>query len=129
MEFRMNTSKHKQIAIEFLQMIVAGQIHEAYQKYVSPEMKHHNVAFPGDAASLEEAMEENQVQFPNKLFDVKKAIEEDDLVVVYSHLRLKKGDRGFSVMHMLRFRDDRIIEMWDIAQAIPEDSPNENGAF
>jgi predicted SnoaL-like aldol condensation-catalyzing enzyme len=38
-------------------------------------------------------------------------------------------DRGFALVHIFRFAGDRIIEMWDIAQAVPEISPNKNGMF
>ena len=29
----------------------------------------------------------------------------------------------------MRIEDGRIIEEWEAAQELPEDSPNENGAF
>ena len=37
----------KDKAVEFLQMIVSGEIREAYKQYVSPNFKHHNPYFPG----------------------------------------------------------------------------------
>ena len=55
--------------MSFLSLVVAGNIREAYATYVSPDMRHHNMAFAGDAASLEKAMEENHVQFPHKILD------------------------------------------------------------
>jgi len=33
------------------------------------------------------------------------------------------------VVHILRFEGDRIVELWDIGQEIPQDSPNEHGMF
>ncbi len=120
---------HKEAALSFLQMVVDGDISEAYGKYVSPDMRHHNMAFPGDAASLEKAMRENHVQFPNKIFEVKQVLAEDERVAVFSHLRLREDDPGFAVAHILRFEDDRIVEMWDMSQPVSADSPNENGMF
>jgi hypothetical protein len=32
-------------------------------------------------------------------------------------------------VHILRFENSRIAEMWDIAQEIPPDSPNALGMF
>lgn len=37
-----NTQAHKQAAVQFLQLAVAGRIDEAYQKYVDMNGKHHN---------------------------------------------------------------------------------------
>lgn len=61
----------KDKAVEFLQMIVSGEIREAYKQYVSPNFKHHNPYLPGDAQSLMLAMEENADQTPNKSLEVK----------------------------------------------------------
>jgi hypothetical protein len=32
-------------------------------------------------------------------------------------------------VHIFRFAGDRVVELWDVAQPLPADSPNENGAF
>jgi predicted SnoaL-like aldol condensation-catalyzing enzyme len=125
----MEKSSRKHAAVSFLQLVVAGKIQEAYATYVEPDMRHHNMAFAGDAASLEQAMEENHARFPHKIFDVKLTLEDGDLVAVYSHIRLNREDRGFAAVHIFRFADERIVEMWDIGQPVPENSPNEHGMF
>lgn len=82
---------HKDQAVDFLHLIVSGKIDEAYKKYVSPDFRHHNPYFPGDADSLE--------------------------------------DLGAAVVHIFSFHEGKIVEMWDVGQPVPEDSPNENGMF
>jgi predicted SnoaL-like aldol condensation-catalyzing enzyme len=121
------THMHKQSAVSFLQMVTDGKISEAYEKYVSPDMKHHNIWFAGDAASLQKGMEESHQQFPNKIFDVKHVIEEGDLVVVHSHMQLGVGLKQMALVHILRFDGDKIVEMWDVGEKVPDDSPNKNG--
>jgi predicted SnoaL-like aldol condensation-catalyzing enzyme len=32
-------------------------------------------------------------------------------------------------VHIFRFRGDKIVELWDLGQEVPESSPNENGMF
>lgn len=119
----------KDQAVDFLQLIVSGKIEEAYKKYVSPEFRHHNPYFPGDADSLMQAMKENDRISPNKMVEVKQTIEEGENVMVYSHIKQNPEDLGGAVVHIFRFHKEKIIEMWDIGQPIPEDSPNENGMF
>jgi predicted SnoaL-like aldol condensation-catalyzing enzyme len=116
-------------AIAFLRMAAGGQVHEAYKRFVGPGFRHHNPWFRGDAESLQAGMLENAATHPDKQFEVKMAIEEGDRVAVLSHLRMKPGDLGMSVVHILRFEAGRIAEMWDLGQPIPEDSVNENGMF
>ncbi|WP_078544638.1 nuclear transport factor 2 family protein [Litchfieldia alkalitelluris] len=119
----------KEIAVSFLQLVASGNIREAFQKYISPSFFHHNPFFPGDANSLMLAMEENATQNPNKVLEVKHAIQEGETVMVHSHVKQHPDDLGGAVVHIFRFEDNRIVELWDIGQAVPENSPNEKGMF
>lgn len=119
----------KEISISFLQNVAAGNVREVYQKYVGPDFLHHNPFFPGDSKSLMIAMEENATKKPNKRFEVKLAIQEKDIVTVFSHIKQNPEDFGAAVVHIFRFKDNQIVEMWDVSQLIPEDSPNKNGMF
>ncbi|WP_316572504.1 nuclear transport factor 2 family protein [Neobacillus sp. YIM B06451] len=119
----------KEIAVSFLQLVASGKVREAYQSYIAPEFRHHNPYFRGDAESLMIAMEENAVQNPQKILEVKLAVQEEDKVVVYSHVKQKPNDLGAAVVHIFRFEGNHIVELWDVGQPIPEDSPNENGMF
>ncbi|WOV87047.1 nuclear transport factor 2 family protein [Sporosarcina oncorhynchi] len=116
-------------AVSYQQMIVAGKIDEAYEKYVSPDFRHHNPYFSGDGGSLKQAMKENDGMSPNKTFEVKQTIEEAGMVMVYSHIKQNPDDLGAAVVHIFRFSNGKIIEMWDVGQPVPAESPNENGMF
>ena len=120
---------HKETAVSFLQLIALGNIREAFENYIGPNFCHHNPYFRGDANSLMLAMEENAAVSPNKMLEVKHVIQEGAKVVVYSHVRQNPDDLGGAVIHIFRFEDQKISEMWDIGQPIPADSPNENGMF
>ncbi len=119
----------KERALDFLQLAVAGSVEEAYESYVNMRGVHHNVYYAADFTSLKKGMKENHVQFPNKRLMVRNVISEGDLVAVHSHIVMKPGEPGVSVVHIFRFEDGKIVEMWDVGQAIPTDSPNRRGAF
>ena len=122
-------TSRKDAAISFLQMVASGKVREAYQKYVGPNFRHHNPFFRGDAQSLMTAMEENAAKNPEKVLEVQRALEDGDLVAIHSHVRQKPADRGAAVVHIFKFQGDRVIELWDMGQPVPENSPNENGMF
>ena len=129
-ENSVNTAQgNKNAAMEFLRLVAAGKVRDAYRKHVGPEFRHHNPFFPGDAESLMTAMEENAVKNPNKVLEIQRALQDGELVAVHSRVRQRPGDLGAAVVHIFRFREDRIIELWDIGQAVPGDSPNEYGMF
>jgi predicted SnoaL-like aldol condensation-catalyzing enzyme len=119
----------KETAVTFLMEVASGKVQDAYQKYISPNFRHHNPYFRGDADSLMLAMEESASANPHKSFEIKLAIQEGEIVAVHSHVKQKPEALGVAVVHIFRFQDNKIVELWDIGQPIQENSPNENGVF
>ena len=74
-------------------------------------------------------MVEAHQKFPNTTIDVQHVFEEDDLVAVHSRVSHGPGQPDISVVHIFRFEDRRIAELWDVGMEAPKDSPNENGLF
>ena len=124
-----SSHSHKDAAVEFLRLVGAGKVREAYDRHVAENFRHHNAYFRGDRATLFKAMEDNARNNPDKVVDVKHALEDGDTVAVHSHIRKGPQDRGAVAVHLFRFEDGRIAEFWDIGQQIEPDSPNENGMF
>ena len=122
-------SSRKDIAIAFLQMAASGRAREGYDKHAAAAFRHHNAHFDAAPDALIDAMDANARQFPHKKLDVKLALEDGDLVAVFSHVRHTAGEPGFGVVHIFRFEGSRIVEMWDLAQEVPAQSPNANGMF
>ena len=120
---------NKKRALEFLKLVVAGKIDEAYQKYVDMHGKHHNTFFPAGFPALREAMKENHIQFPKKQLTVKYVLSDGGLVVVHSHIVLRPEEAGIIAVHLFRFKNEKIVEMWDCGQPIQTDSQNKDGAF
>jgi predicted SnoaL-like aldol condensation-catalyzing enzyme len=125
----MGNQSLKEAAVEFLTLVATGKVREAYERHVGPGFRHHNPYFRGDAESLMEAMEENAAQNPDKSLEVQTALQDGDRVAVFSRVRQKPGDRGAAVVHIFRFEGNRIAELWDVGQAVPEESVNENEMF
>ena len=120
---------NKNAAVSFLELASRGNVSEAYTKYVGAGFKHHNPFFEGTAEALQAGMKANAEQNPNKVLDVKRVIAEDDFVVTHSHVRQNPEAFGAAVVHIFRFEDGKIVELWDLGQAVPEESPNKNGMF
>ena len=74
-------------------------------------------------------MRQNATKNPDKALKVQRALQDGDEVAVLSHVQQHPGDRGGAVVHIFRFEGGRIAELWDVGQAVPEDSINENGMF
>ncbi len=123
-------AERKERAVAFLKLVVARRIAEAYRTCTSPGGRHHNVHNPAGFPALQKGMEEAHAKFPSTRLDVKHVVGEGDLVAVHSHVTMEAGSPGVSVVHLFRFdQDDKIVELWDVGQPIPPDSPNADGAF
>ena len=101
---------------------------EAYENYIHPDFIHHNPYFKGDRETILRGMEENALQFPNKQCEILRALEDGDLVAVHSRITLGP-ENVFALIHIFRFKDEKIIEEWEASEEARKDSPNENGIF
>jgi predicted SnoaL-like aldol condensation-catalyzing enzyme len=119
----------KDLAASFLQLASSGKARQAYLKYVHPQFIHHNPYFKGDRESLLAGMEKSKVEFPKKVFETVRTLEDGDFVVVHGKVRLNPDMHEIALIHIFRFAGDLIIEEWEAAQEVPQESPNENGMF
>jgi len=119
---------NKETAVSFLERVSAGDVRAAYKELVHPEFFHHNIYFTGDRESLLVGMDENAREFPDKSYETLRALEDGDLVTVHGRVQLS-ADSIWSVIHIFRFEDGKIIEAWEASQEEIEDSPNEYGLF
>lgn len=123
-------SRHKEAAESFLKMAGTGRVEEAYDKHVAPAFIHHNQYFKGDRQSLLTAMQEASKTTPNKSIEVKHAYEDGDTVITHSLVTRQDAEATkIAVVHIFRFEQDRIAELWDLGQPVSAESPNENGMF
>ena len=118
----------KTIALDFLRAARAGDF-AAAERLVAPGARHHNPYFEAGMLALLDAILAAAQANPNTTADVKHVVAEGDCVMVHSHVRHRPEDPGIAVVHIFRFEGDRIAELWDLAQEIPEQPVNELGMF
>jgi predicted SnoaL-like aldol condensation-catalyzing enzyme len=122
-------STKKDTAVAFLQLAASGRARDAFEMYAAPGFRHHNPHFEASPEALRAAMDANAREFPDKQLEVKLALEDGDLVSTLCHVRHTHDETGYAVAHIFRFAGTRIVELWDLAQEIPRQSPNANGMF
>jgi len=122
-------STKKEIVRDFLMLAVQGKSREAFNLYVGKSFKHHNAYFKGDTETIITAMEESAEEVPNKIFEIQRILHDGDLVAAHSRIIQSQFGIDMAVMHIFRFEADKIVELWDFGQAVPEDCVNENGMF
>ena len=118
---------HQETAKKFLQICALESPKKAFEMFVNPNFIHHNQYFPGDRDSLMNAMMESDKEMPNRQFNMKHVFETGDKVAVHS--QVIKDNMEIAVVHIMRFENGKISEMWDVGQVLDKNSPNKNGMF
>ena len=124
----MTAADRKTVALEFLRLGRAAD-RDGLERLIAHGARHYNPYFAAGMPALIDAMVAAAQSAPERTSEVKRVIAGDDYVVVHSHVRHRPGDSGVSVVHIFRFEDGRIAELWDIGQPVPADNPNADGMF
>lgn len=68
-------------------------------------------------------------KFPDASIDIKRATAGDDLVWIHLHSKRSPEDRGRAVINIFRMEGGKFVEHWNVVQAVPESSKNNNSMF
>lgn len=118
----------KQLASTFLQRASSGDVANAFA-LAAPDFRHHNPFFAADPRALQQGMADAAKQAPHQHLEIQRVLGDGDLVAVHSKVTPQPGTT-IAVVHIFRFDDrDRIVELWDIGQPVPAESPNAIGMF
>ncbi|MDO9927274.1 hypothetical protein Q7431_11050, partial [Glaesserella parasuis] len=61
---------------------------------------------------------------------VKRVLADGDLVALHVHSQLNEKDKGEAVVDIFRFDENgKIVEHWDVIQAVPEKTESGRGMF
>ena len=106
-----------------------GKVREAYETWVAKDYIQHNPnARDGRDAAIA-FLEPFYQRNPNHKMTVYRVLVDGDLIAV--HLRGQDGpnDLGAAAVDILRVKDCKIVEHWDVTQKVPEKSANGHGMF
>jgi predicted SnoaL-like aldol condensation-catalyzing enzyme len=126
------SSTKKHIAQKFLELTEKGKVKEAFDLYVAEDFRHHNPHFKGDRATMISVMEKTAKRFSDLESKRYNVVQDGNLVAIHSHIKpLPKNqkDAGLSYVHIFRFDKNKIVELWDFGQPVPNAIVNENGMF
>lgn len=89
----------------------------------------HNPEAPDGAEGFVGAISGLFSAFPDFTTEIKRVIVEDDLAVIHHHTQMNAEDAGSAVVDIFRVADGKIVEHWDVVQAVPRGAQNNNTMF
>ena len=122
--------ENKRIVMEFSELAFKRkQFREAFEKYVVEDYIQHNPRVPDGREAAIKFLSGVARDNPQWVREDKRFIAEGDVVVIHTHSRLKPEDRGSAIVDILRLKNGKIVEHWDVIQPIPEQAANKNTMF
>lgn len=106
-----------------------GKVREAYETYVAEDYIQHNPHAQNGRDAAIAFLEPIFANNPQHRMTVHKLIVEDPYIVVHLHGQSSPDDLGAAAIDILRVENCKIVEHWDVTQAVPETTANGNGMF
>ena len=114
----------------FLDMVFnQHKVAQAFADYVGPTYTQHNPYVPDGIAGGVKGLGGMLAKNPQTHIYIKRTIAEGDLVVDHNLTTAKPGDRGTAIIDIFRLQNGKIVEHWDVLQAVPATHANNNTMF
>ncbi len=124
------TMSAREVVGEFIDLFYEKKdVRRAFETWVAPNYIQHKPTLPDGREPVIEFLEGLLARYPERIFTVHRVIASDDLVAVHYHSQATPEDLGFAVVDIFRVENCRMVEHWDVVQAVPEESANDNTMF
>ena len=106
------------------------KVQEAVDKYIGQEYLQHNPTVADGGQAFIDAFAPFLKQHPHSKATIKRVLADGDLVVLHVHSQLNNSDKGEAVVDIFRFDENgKIVEHWDVIQAVPEKTVSGRSMF
>lgn len=120
---------NRQLVIHFYNQFFNQHKVEQAAKVLAEDYIQHNPDVPDGKAPLLDYFEGYFKTHPQSRADIVRSATDNDLVFLHVHSVENADDRGQAVVDIFRVENGVIAEHWDVIQAVPETSANDNTMF
>ena len=97
--------------------------------YVGDRYVQHNPNAPDGPDGFRKFIGFLREKFPNSHSEIKRSFVDGDYVILHVHAVREPGARGNAIVDIFKLENGKIVEHWDVVQAIPENPANSNTMF
>ena len=120
---------NKEVVTAFYEAAINNKDFAAAEKYMGPYYKQHNPTAEDGKEGFKKFINYLHDTYPDSHSEIKRVMAEGDYVILHVHSIKIPNTRGQAIVDIFRLENGKIVEHWDVIQAIPEKSANDNGMF
>lgn len=125
-----SAQQNKAIVTDFYEGVFLKHQVQAYaDRYIGSQYIQHNPHVPDGKAPFVDYFTGYFKENPQAKSVIKRAVAEGDLVFLHVHAQENAQDLGTAIVDIFRVENGKIVEHWDVQQAVPEKSANNNTMF
>ncbi|HUI31520.1 MAG TPA: ester cyclase [Candidatus Acidoferrales bacterium] len=118
---------NKKMVADFYQELFGDKNIESINKYMGDVYIQHNPYVADGKQALIDACKQWFKDAPKEKIDIQHLAADGNLVFI--HTRSHEGAKIFSVIDIFRIENGKIVEHWDVGQAVPEKAANSHPMF
>ena len=120
---------NKKTVIAFYDAAINDKDFAAASAYLGDKYIQHNPLAADGPEGLQAFLEFASANLSGFKVEFKRVLADGDFVIVHAHATNGPDDRGSAVMDIFRLENGKVVEHWDVIQAIPETARNDNTMF
>lgn len=117
------------IALEFYDLLLNQKDWEAGKQMIGDRYVQHNPNAKDGLEGIQAHIDMIRTTYPDNHGELQRAFSRGDLVALHMHSKRTPESRGNAVVDMFRIEDGKVVEHWDVVQAVPETALNDNTMF
>ena len=127
--FAADLEANKKAVVEFYDLALNKKDFDAASKYFGQKYIQHNPGAPDGIEGFKGFLAFLKDKFPNSKSEIKRVFAEGDYVILHVHSVREPGTRGRAIVDIFRLENGKIVEHWDVTQAVPEKTASGNSMF
>jgi len=120
---------NRQIVLDFYEKALNQKNLDAAMSYLGNRYTQHNPAVKDGPEGLSNYIVFLREKFPQAHSEIKRSFVEGDYVILHVHSVREPGTLGRAIVDIFKLENGKIVEHWDVIQAVPEKSENNNTMF